>query len=178
LLYIHPFTVRFPLSRVGPIECRPVILKGLNAFCHPKPERRDLVKHLGPECCMVYSTRGGTSAKTLRVTSPSRSSPRSVLVSDFWLIPSTCSMMREKRIGLPDCAITLMVQSDHLSEMRETMSRVSASSASVSVSQKSLMSSHPNLDFLLGFPNSYLQVCTGLKGALLQKETIEIILSA
>src|ERR1700728_1911258 len=81
-------------------------------------------------------------------------------------------MMREKRMGCPNWAITLMVQSDHLSEMRETMSRVSASSASVSVSQKSLMSSHPNLNFFSDFFISYLQVCTGIKGALLPKDTI------
>jgi hypothetical protein len=85
-------------------------------------------------------------------------------------------MMREKRMGCPNWAITLMVQSDHLSEMRETMSRVSASSASVSVSQKSLMSSHPNLDFFSDFFISYLQVCTGMKGALLLKDTIGLIL--
>src|ERR1700758_1795541 len=66
-----------------------------------------------------------------------------------------------------------MVQSDHLSEMRETMSRVSASSASVSVSQKSLMSSQPNFDFFSDFFISYLKVCTGTKGALLPMDTIE-----
>src|SRR5580693_9168708 len=91
-------------------------------------------------------------------------------------------MMREKRMGRPCSAIALMVQSDHLSEIRETISRVSASSASVSVSQKSLMSSQLNLDsfpdffpaffvaVFIAFFISYLKVCTEQKGALLPKD--------
>jgi len=83
-------------------------------------------------------------------------------------------------MGWPCSAITLMVQSDHLSEMRETISRVSASSASVSLSQKSLICSQLNLDsfpdFFSVFVISYLQVCTGIKSALLPKDTIGLIL--
>jgi hypothetical protein len=81
-------------------------------------------------------------------------------------------------MGSPNSAITLMVQSDHLSEMRETISRVSASSASVKVSQKSLMcfqlNSNPFADFFI----SYLQVCTGTKGAFFTTDTIGIILGS
>jgi hypothetical protein len=49
---------------------------------------------------------------------------------------------------------------------------VSASSASVSVSQKSLMCSQTSLDAFVDFFISYLQVRTGIKGALLPTDTI------
>ena len=92
-------------------------------------------------------------------------------------MPATFSMMREKRIGCRSSAITLIVQRDHLSEMHETISRVSESSSSVRISQNSLMCSQLNCALGLIFFNSYLVVSTGIKGALLLKYTICSILN-
>jgi hypothetical protein len=92
-------------------------------------------------------------------------------------MPATFSIMREKRIGRRCSAITLIVQRDHLSEIHETISRVSESSSSVRVSQNSLISSQLKGGFWLLFLNSYLIVSTGTKGALLQKYTVDPILN-
>ena len=46
----------------------------------------------------VYSTRGGTTAYTLRVTRPPRSMRRKVCVSIFWEIPSMDCINSEGRL--------------------------------------------------------------------------------
>ena len=50
---------------------------------------------------VAYSTRGGTSAKTLRVTSPAASSSLSSLASIFWETPATARLSSLKRRGPP-----------------------------------------------------------------------------
>lgn len=81
----------------------------------------------------AYSTRGGTSGYTVRVTYPSSSSVRKVTVSIFCDMSgiSRCSSL--KRIGPPPALSRVyMTKSDHLSHSRASMFRIGQSGNSAS----------------------------------------------
>src|SRR5271156_4243864 len=54
----------FP-AELATIECGSVVLKRLDALCHPEPERCDVVEHLGPEGCDGVFNPGGNLVKDL-----------------------------------------------------------------------------------------------------------------
>lgn len=79
-------------------------------------------RSVSPAGVSSYSTRGGTSAKTVRVTRPSRSRPRRVCVSIFWEIPATSWQISLKRRGPPARVPT--TSTVHLSPIRSSTRRL------------------------------------------------------
>lgn len=68
-----------------------------------------------PLAVMEYSTRGGTSGNTLRITKPSCSRFFRVEVSTFCEISGRLFLIAENLIGSEFCKSVCMASSDHLS---------------------------------------------------------------
>lgn len=81
----------------------------------------------------AYSTRGGTSGYTVRVTYPSSSSVRRVTVSIFCDMSGISRCNSLKRIGPPPALSRVyMTKSDHLSHSRASIFRIGQSGNSAS----------------------------------------------
>src|SRR5512146_2577676 len=78
---------------------------------------------LRPRDVSRYSTVTGTVGYTVRVIRPSRSRPRKVWVSTFWVIPSTRRRSSENR-GTPSADSALTTSIVHLSATRPRIWRV------------------------------------------------------
>ena len=72
-----------------------------------------------PNSVREYSTRVGTSGKTVRFTMPSSSMERNASVNAFWLMPSMLFCSSLKRQGLE--SRLRMISSFHLLPIRETV---------------------------------------------------------
>ena len=77
-----------------------------------------------PRSSMWYSTRGGTSAKTVRSMNKSSSRWRSVVVSTFCDMSGTARRMAENRMGAACSMSVCITSSDHLSPTRERTFRM------------------------------------------------------
>ena len=75
----------------------PRLLNLLPVCLRPNPHPAKRLAQARPSSVSSYSTFGGITGCTVRVTSPSRSICRTVWVSIFWLMPPTSSPRRVKR---------------------------------------------------------------------------------